>query len=67
MTGAQLRALVHGYALGSPERLAKRIGCHRSTITRGTHRETVTGYVAGLIDNNETASAFLRGMMRREP
>lgn len=64
MTGATLRRLVYGYALGSPERLAKRIGCHRSTITRGTHRATVTGYVTGLIDRNQTASAFLRGMRR---
>jgi IS30 family transposase len=66
MTGTQLRNLRRWYAMDSAAKLAKRLGCHPSTIYRNERRPHVTTYVEDCIDTTETACAFLRGMTQGE-
>lgn len=62
MTGADLNQLRHDYALGSTRNLARRIGCHPSTINRNVLRAHVTPYVMACIDATNTARAFWDGV-----
>ena len=66
MTGATLRKLRAWYAMDSAVRLAKRLGCHASTLYRSEKRERVTPYVLACIDTTPTARAFVTGIETRE-
>lgn len=62
MTGAELRELRHGYAMGSARKLARRLHCHPSTIYRNEKRPRVTPFMAIHVEACNTARAFVSGM-----
>jgi len=63
MSAAELRLLVYGYCNGSATKLAKRLGCHPSTVWRNMRRaQWVTPWLRDKIESTPLATAFLRGL-----
>ena len=62
MTGSDLRRLRYGLCMDSAPRLARRLGCHETTIRRNEKRPHVTNYVDLLVETHDIARAFLSGL-----
>ena len=65
MSSAELRWIVYGYCNGSARKLAKRIGCHPSTVWRNMRRaQWVTPWLQARIESTPLATAFIRGLRK---